>query len=252
MIIPKFVMFSGREFGARCILEVIKRGIIPELVVTNPEDDGEDKPFNKSVKKVCNDNCIRNMSFTAFKQSKNFILEKQIQIGLSTFCSRLIPDNIIKQFKLGITNIHFSLLPKYRGQFPTVHAIYNGETVTGVTLHWINSGVDSGDIILQSNIQIDVNETGFSLFNKTLEVGVKMFNQQLDFLINSSWPHLRKISENELLQNPVNHSLPNNGELEWSWSGQQIKNFLRAVYHPQYKMPIISIGNQRFELNELN
>jgi methionyl-tRNA formyltransferase len=82
-------------------------------------------------------------------------------------------DKILKPNRFAskeLFNIHFSLLPKYKGMYPSALPILFGETETGVTLHRIDSGIDTGDIIAQKEISISRDETAKSLHNKLINI----------------------------------------------------------------------------------
>src|SRR5437016_6409256 len=76
---------------------------------------------------------------------------------------RIIPQWMIDLPKFGNINLHASLLPKYRGAAPIQWAIANGETVTGNTTMRINEGLDTGDILLQEEMQIAPDDTALTL-----------------------------------------------------------------------------------------
>ena len=77
----------------------------------------------------------------------------------------------------GAINLHGSLLPKYRGRVPLNWAIINGETETGVTLHYMTKKADAGDIISQEKIAIDDNDTAKTLFDKATAAAKTMVRQ---------------------------------------------------------------------------
>lgn len=243
-------MFSGKQLGAECIQACLEKELRPKFVVTNPEDKGVDTPSDLSVLKLCKEKGIPTVSFNEFSKSpEKYLEENGAQVAFSTFCSRIIPKHLISLFPEGISNLHFSLLPKYRGQFPTVYAIFNGDQETGVTLHWINEGTDSGDIILQRKIKIPPDLTGHGLFEKCKKVGVELFIEQLEFFQSNSWP--KATPQVGVESNPIQPKiLPNNGKIDWNWSGSQIYNFLRACYHPNFPLPGFSIGEIELEIKK--
>ena len=83
-------------------------------------------------------------------------------------------DRIIKPEKFKSTelyNIHFSMLPKYKGMFTSVLPILNNEEHTGVTLHKIRDGIDTGEIIEQQKVVIEPDDTAFNLYIKLINEG---------------------------------------------------------------------------------
>ncbi len=83
----------------------------------------------------------------------------------------ILPDYIIEYPKYGCVNVHASLLPKYRGSAPIQWAIINGERVTGVTTMKMDSGVDTGDMLLKAETEIGEYETSEELFDRLAVMG---------------------------------------------------------------------------------
>ena len=81
---------------------------------------------------------------------------------------KILSKNFIKKFKGKILNIHTSLLPKYKGLNTHQRALNNKEKYSGCTVHFVNSRIDSGKIILQKRVKIKKNETKNSLAKKIL------------------------------------------------------------------------------------
>ena len=87
---------------------------------------------------------------------------------------QILPKEILEMTPYGCVNVHASLLPKYRGAAPIQWAIIDGEEVTGVTTMQMDEGLDTGDMLLKTEIVIDKKETGGSLFEKLAEAGAKL------------------------------------------------------------------------------
>lgn len=98
----------------------------------------------------------------------------QANLGVVIAYGRLIPQAVIDLFPLGILNIHGSLLPQYRGAAPVQRAIWDGLTETGVTIQKIDSGLDTGPILVQEKITIEPTETTASLLTKMGMVGARL------------------------------------------------------------------------------
>ncbi len=92
---------------------------------------------------------------------------------------RIIPQWMIDLPRLGNLNLHASLLPKYRGAAPIQWAIANGESVTGVTTMRIDAGLDTGDIFLQRESPIDVDDTAETLSPKLASIGADLMAETL-------------------------------------------------------------------------
>jgi methionyl-tRNA formyltransferase len=92
---------------------------------------------------------------------------------------RIIPQWMIDLPRLGNINVHASLLPKYRGAAPIQWAIARGETITGVTTMRIDSGLDTGDILLQEEVAIQSNETSETFAPRLAEIGADLLVETL-------------------------------------------------------------------------
>ena len=83
---------------------------------------------------------------------------------------QILPKEILQMTPYGCINVHASLLPKYRGAAPIQWAVIDGEKVSGVTTMQMNEGLDTGDMILKTEIPLDQKETGGSLHDKLAEL----------------------------------------------------------------------------------
>ena len=86
----------------------------------------------------------------------------------------ILPSSFLKIPKLGCVNVHPSMLPKYRGPAPIQWAILNGDKSTGVTIMYLDSGMDSGDIIKQQEVEIENDETTGELWNRLSGIGADL------------------------------------------------------------------------------
>ena len=98
---------------------------------------------------------------------------------------QIIPKSILELPRFGCINVHASLLPKYRGAAPIQWAVIDGEKFSGVTTMQMNEGLDTGDMILKTEIPLDPKETGGSLHDKLAEAGAKLCVETLKCLEGS-------------------------------------------------------------------
>ena len=141
----------------------------------------------------------------------------------------LINKDIINHSGKLTFNIHGSLLPKYRGRTPHVWAIINNEKETGITAHKIDEGCDTGDIIEQIIIPIDISDTGNDIlkyykkhyFKLLVDVVSKCENNTLQFK-----------KQNEKFATYFGQRTPSDGKIEWGWQKERIKNWVRAQSNP--------------------
>ena len=146
--------------------------------------------------------------------------------GVVVSFGKIIPEKIFTLPKYGCFNIHFSLLPKYRGASPVQQSLIDGCTKTGVTAFYIEKGLDTGDILLQQELDVDIKDTSETLFDKLNVLGIKVMNDALDLLDNGNC--LAKKQEGE----PSFCSVftKENGKIDWNKSATDIYNLYRGLY----------------------
>ncbi|MFC1477442.1 methionyl-tRNA formyltransferase, partial [candidate division KSB1 bacterium] len=105
---------------------------------------------------------------------------------------RILPDILLEIPRYGALNLHASLLPEYRGPAPIQWALIHGEEMTGITIMQIDSGIDTGDILLQEKVRIDENETAGELSERLSLIGAKLIAEALDGVENDMLSPLKQ------------------------------------------------------------
>ena len=101
---------------------------------------------------------------------------------------KLLPQSVLDIPRLGCINVHGSLLPKYRGAAPIQWSVINGEKQTGVTTMYMARGLDTGDMILKSAVDIGENETSGQLHDRLSAVGAELLSQTIKLLEQGDAP----------------------------------------------------------------
>lgn len=99
---------------------------------------------------------------------------------------RILPRAVLDIPRLAPVNVHFSLLPRYRGAAPVQWALARGETTTGVTTMLMSEGLDEGDILLQQEVAIEPSEHAPALLDRLAEIGARLLCRTLDGLLDGS------------------------------------------------------------------
>lgn len=136
---------------------------------------------------------------------------------------RILSADYLNAFRLGAINVHFSLLPKYRGAAPVNWAIVNGETETGVTTMKMDIGLDTGDILLQHTTSIGDDETAIELMDRLSVVGADLLIKTL-----SEFDNLSPIRQDDDLATLAPIMKKSDGEVDWSMSAKQIIDRFRG------------------------
>ena len=126
----------------------------------------------------------RNLDFIEYDELDELALVEKIKsldVDAAVVCSfnYKIPRVLLDSVKDGFINVHPSLLPKYRGGNPYSRVIINGETETGVTIHFMDEGFDTGDIIAQKPYHIHSKATMGTIFNELNVIGIELLLQVL-------------------------------------------------------------------------
>lgn len=138
---------------------------------------------------------------------------------------RIIPQWMLDLPLLGNINLHASLLPKYRGAAPIQWAIANGETLTGNTTMRIDAGLDTGDILLQNQLAITVQDTAETLAPKLAAIGADLMIETLQGLQHRTI-HPRKQDNTQSSLAPILKK--EDGRIDFSRTATEISNRLRG------------------------
>ncbi len=153
---------------------------------------------------------------------KNFI-SKRADVTVVVAYGRILPPEFLKASPFGSVNLHFSLLPKYRGAAPVNWALANGERLTGVTTMLMDAGLDTGPILLQEIVEIGNEETAPELTERLSIVGAELLVATLE-KFEQIVP--KKQSETDASYAPILRK--SEGLINWSLSALAISNRVRG------------------------
>jgi methionyl-tRNA formyltransferase len=153
----------------------------------------------------------------------------------------MVPARMRALFPKGVAGIHASLLPKYRGGAPLVWAIINGERKTGVSFFYLESGVDTGDIIAQKEIEITYDDTIKTAYEKATGAALEMLREYVPQIREGRAPRLPQ-DHSAATQYPQRS--PEDGLIDWGRSAEEIRNFIRAQTRP-YPGAFTLIGGKK-------
>lgn len=190
----KIVFMGTPEFAVTILNKILEKGYEVVGVITAPDKPaGRGRKLNQSaVKKYALEKKLTILQPTNLK-SKTFQEElKALNANLQVVVAfRMLPKLVWNMPKYGTFNLHASLLPEYRGAAPLNWAIINGETKTGVTTFFIDDKIDTGEIILQKEIEINKNENAGDLHDKLMHLGASLVCKTI-----------KKVEENKIITKP--------------------------------------------------
>ncbi len=136
---------------------------------------------------------------------------------------RILPPTFLEAFPKGAINVHFSLLPKYRGAAPVNWAIVNGETKTGVTTMQMDAGLDTGAMLLQREIEISRNENAVELMEKLSTLGADLLSETL-----LMFDDLTAQAQNDSQATFAPLMKKEDGLIDWNLTATEIANRVRG------------------------
>ncbi|ARV06077.1 methionyl-tRNA formyltransferase [Polaribacter sp. SA4-10] len=139
---------------------------------------------------------------------------------------RMLPKAVWQMPEFGTFNLHASLLPEYRGAAPIHWSIINGETKTGATTFFIDDKIDTGEIILQEEIDIAEDEIVGTLHDKLMFLGAKLVSKTIDLIKEGD---IATTKQPELEEKSASKLNPENCKIDWSDSLDNIYNKIRGL-----------------------
>lgn len=223
----KTICIAGKNDIAVDILLYCKK-IYPEyklVCITNRNETGVNS-WQKSLKWFAENNGVDIIDLKDAYEIEDLLF-------LSTEFDRIIRPDKFKTTEL--YNIHFSLLPKYKGCFTAIMPLLNGEEITGVTLHRIRAGIDTGEIVEQKKIDIKDDDCSLDVYKKCLRYGTELIISNLDKLLSGNIKTYRQGSKHSTYypNTAVDYS---NLELNTNVTAYQIQSQIRAFCFRPYQL----------------
>jgi len=226
------VLFMGTpDFAMQSLDSLYTNGYNILGVVTNidkPKGRGM-KLYPSPVKEYALEKDIKIFQPEKVKNNPEFI-EQIKALNPDVICvvayGKILPKEILDIPKYGCINVHGSLLPKYRGAAPIQWAVLNGDKKTGVTTMYMNEGMDTGDIILQKEVEIEDDETTGELWDELAEIGGDLLVETLKKIEEGTAPRIKQgndFSMAPMLSKEIS-------KIDWeNKTAEQIKNLVRGL-----------------------
>lgn len=228
----KIAYLGHAAFGAQCLQALAEAGISVQICVTHPglADAHTEQSFPDVTRIAGRYKIPCHVLAPHQKDELREILEDVMPDLIVTVTWRgLLPPEVLNIPSKGAINLHGSLLPKYRGNAPVTWALLNGDKEIGATVHYIDEGMDTGDILEQVALPIGMDESVGDVFERLLEADGPMLVRAI-----------RKIESGQAAPIPQNHEQatraykrkPEDGLIDWNQPGLMIHNAVRAQSHP--------------------
>ena len=182
------VIFMGTPDFCVPILKALSEKCNVIAVVTQPDKEvGRKKEISYSpIKKTAIGLGIKVLQPVKIKEEYKEIIDLDPDIIITCAYGQIVPEVILNYPKYGCINVHASLLPKLRGGAPIHKAIIYGYDVTGITIMYMDKGMDTGDMISKKEVKIEDNDTAETLHDKLQKVSVTLLFETLPKIISGT------------------------------------------------------------------
>ena len=183
----KVVFMGTPDFAVPVLKELIEKTNVVLVVTKEDKEVGRKKILTPSPVAVeAASHGIEVFKPHRLKNDYQLILDKDPDIIITCAYGQIVPVPVLEYPSLGCINVHASLLPKYRGASPITAAIMAGEEKTGITIMYMEEGLDTGNIIHAAEISIDEEDTGGSLSEKLSILGAELLMKTLPSIIDET------------------------------------------------------------------
>lgn len=224
----KIVYMGTPEFSAT-VLEGLLTKYKVRAIVSQPDRpvgrNGEVKPT--PIKEVGINHVILVVQPEKLRNNIEEIIAFEPDLIITCAYGQIVPDEILAFPRLGCINVHASLLPKLRGGAPIHRAIIEGHSKTGITIMYMSSKMDAGDIISQKEIEIMHDDTASSLHEKLAILGRDLLLETLPSIINKT--NTRTSQEEDKVTYGFNIKREDE-HLDFSKTKREVYNRVRGLY----------------------
>ena len=226
----KIIFMGTPDFAVGTLEALIEAGHEVVLAVTQPDKPkGRGKEMQYTPVKECalkHDIPVFQPRRVREEECIEELRKYNADIMVVVAFGQILPKEILEMCTYGCVNVHASLLPKYRGSAPIQWAIIDGEEVTGVTTMQMDEGLDTGDMLLKTEIPVEPKETGGSLFDKLAQAGAELCVETLEALQNGTVTPIPQGETTTAYAKMLDKQL---GDINWNKTAVEIERLIRGL-----------------------
>ena len=222
------IVFMGTPVFATNILQSLIDNYEVVGVVSQPDKEVGRKKIltNTPIKELALNNNIEVFQPVKIRNDYQKIVEWNPDLIVTCAYGQIIPKEVLDIPRLGCINVHASLLPKYRGGAPIHRAIINGDSETGITIMYMDVGMDTGDMISKRSIQIEIDDNLETLSDKLSICGTKLLLETIPDIVDGKNDRIKQ--DNKLVSYAYNIS-PEDEHIDFNNSSEDIYNLIRGL-----------------------
>jgi methionyl-tRNA formyltransferase len=224
------VVCAYGEIGAASLETLLELGVDVALVVTHDDAPGEQIWF-RSVADLARRAGVQTIApANANAPEPLAVVAAAAPDFLFSFYFRhMMKKPLLEIAKRGALNLHGSLLPRFRGRAPVNWALIEGETETGLTLHYMDEKPDHGDIVAQRAVAIARDDSALTLTRKMADAARELLRDAIPKLAAGTAP---RIAQDHTRSTYYGGRRPEDGAIDWSAPAERVRNLVRAVTDP--------------------
>ena len=226
----KIIFMGTPDFAVPCLEKLVESGHDVALVVTQSDKPkGRGRELAPPPVKACA--LAHGIEvYQPLRMKDEGVLEKlssyHPELIVVAAYGKILPESILKLPRYGCINVHGSLLPKYRGAAPIQWSVINGDKKTGITTMQMNSGLDTGDILLTCQREISQEMTSGELYDLLCEDGANLLLETIQQLQNGTLRAVPQNDEEACYAPMLDKTL---SRIDWNKTADQIHNQIRGL-----------------------
>jgi methionyl-tRNA formyltransferase len=243
----KIGIFASDEIGLKIVSLFAERDIEVACLVL---DRQEKEDLNIRIQKISNSKHVFFSEDLQRRETLDFLKSLSIDLVILAWWPYIIKETLFDISRMGFLNTHPSLLPYNRGKHYYFWNLVE-DVPFGVTLHWVDKNIDSGDIAFQSKLEKSWEDTGFSLRERSREGIIALFEKNITAIISGKIPRIKQDLEKGSFH--LGKEIENFSEidLEKNYSGKELINLVRGRSGFTAGGTWFKVGNQKYEVTLL-
>lgn len=244
----RVVLLGKNRLAVECLRVISEAGDDIVRVAVDPRDDGSDA-WQPSLRGAALRAGLPVLAADDLNATEIVSCLAALRADFLFSCQfgQILKPRTIGVARLATLNLHFGPLPRYRGVAAVAWALINGESETGVTLHHMDPGVDSGDIVGGRSVPIGPDDTARSLYEKCTDAGVKLFADWYPRLRAGDIPRTPQDPSRILYYNRYSIDFSHD-RISWSWDAERVARWVRAYIFPPFQLPTFELDGERYEV----
>ena len=248
----RIILIGQAAFAEKTLEKLLGKGE-EILAVYCPPDIPGGKPDPVKQKALQLEIPVRQHQSLKSPQVREEFISLDADLAILAFVSYIVPEQVFSVPRLGSICFHPSLLPKYRGASAINWALIKGESVTGLTLFWVDKGIDTGPVLLQKEVQVEPDDTTGSLyFNKIFPLGIEAIGEAVDLIKAGNPPRIMQ-DESKANYDPICGD--EHAQIDWSKPAQEVYNLIRGCdpqpgAHTDWQGKMLRVFDARLRLEK--